>query len=229
MRMRHKPNLEKRMEKCSAFLEKTPELLKGKWKGGFERLFLEIGCGKGSFTAALAAADDDAMIVAVEKVPDAMVMAMEKADAAGLTNVKFIDTDAKLLKDIFGDGEVDRIYLNFSDPWPKSRDAKLRLTAPPFTRLYCDILPEGGEIRFKTDNRPLFDWSLESLEKEGWELRDITNDLKSEIMTDYEKRFVAEGVKINGVTAVKTGATKGTKDGVPERLRNASLSDARNC
>ena len=229
MRMRHKPNLERRLKNCADLKVEVPDNMKGSWRGSYTNLFLEIGCGKGSFTCDLAKKETSAMLVAIEKVPDAMVMAMEKAKEAGLENVRFIDTDAKLLKDIFADGEVDRIYLNFSDPWPKSRDAKFRLTAPAFLRLYADVLPLGGEIRFKTDNRPLFDWSLEQLEAEGWELKDVTDDLKSEIMTDYEKRFVAQGVKINGVTAIKKENTKSTKDGVPERLRNASLSDARGC
>ena len=217
------------MERCASLQEKECEKKKGRWKGEYDRLYLEIGCGKGSFTCTLAQKNPNAMIVAVEKVPDAMVMAMEKAMDAGIDNVRYIDTDANRLKEIFEDGEVNTIFLNFSDPWPKSRDAKFRLTAPAFTRLYCDILPVGGEIRFKTDNRPLFDWSVEQLKNEGWELKDLTNDLKSEIMTDYEAKFVEQGSKINGVTAVKCAATKGTKDGVPERLRNASLSDARMC
>ena len=128
-------------------------------------------------------------------------------------------------------GEAARIYINFCDPWPKSRDAKLRLTAPAFLRMYADALPLGGEIHFKTDNTPLFDWSVEQFTAEGWELSELTHDLHKDgavgVMTDYEAKFYAEGLKINRVVARKTAATLGTTAGVVPRLRNASLNDAR--
>lgn len=228
MRMRHKPNLEKRMTKCEQLLVADPTALMGKWTND-RPLYLEIGCGKGSFTVGLAKSEIASDIVAIEKVPDAMVMAMEKTLANELTNIRYISGDATNIKDIFEDGELSRIYINFCDPWPKSRDAKFRLTAPGFLRKYADVLKDSGEIRFKTDNKPLFDWSIEQLSKEGWKLVDVTNDLHSEIMTDYEAKFVAEGMKINGLTAIKTSNTKCTKDGEVERLRNAALSDARLC
>ena len=230
MRMRHKPNLEKRMANCAAVNIGSPEELKGNWLEefpGFKSLYLEIGCGKGSFTAGLAASETDALIVAIEKVPDAMVMAMEKIVNGALENVRFIDGDAARLSEIFAENEISRIYINFCDPWPKSRDAKLRLTAPGFLRSYASVLPLGGEIRFKTDNLPLFDWSVIQLREEGWELQDVTNDKHSDILTDYEAKFISQGMKINGLTAIKTDKTKTMAAGVPERLRNASLSDAR--
>lgn len=230
MRMRHKPNLEKRMKNCAEVNIISPEDYKGGWlkeHKGFSSLFLELGCGKGSFTAGLAEAEPESLIVAIEKVPDAMVMAMEKIVNGAIENVRFIDGDAARLSDIFAENEVNRIYINFCDPWPKSRDAKLRLTAPGFLRSYASVLPLGGEIRFKTDNLPLFEWSLIQLQEEGWELKDVTNDKHSHILTDYEAKFLAQGVKINGLTAVKTEKTKTMAAGVPERLRNASLSDAR--
>ncbi len=234
MRMRKKPNLLPRMERAAAVLVTEPERLRGQWRTafpGYEKLFLELGCGKGRFTAETAAASPETLLVAVEKVPDAMVVAMERAVANGLHNVRFIDRDVVLLPELFAPGEVDGIYLNFCDPWPKSRDAKHRLTAPGFLRLYADALPIGGTLRFKTDNLPLFEWSLAQLESEGWALSEVTNDLHADgicgIMTDYEAKFHAQGVKINRLAATRTAQTKTTADGTPERLRDAALSDAK--
>ena len=234
MRMRKKPNLLPRMERAAAVLVTEPERLRGQWRAafpGYEALFLELGCGKGRFTAETAAASPKTLLVAVEKVPDAMVVAMERAVASGLHNVRFIDRDVVLLPELFTPGEVDGIYLNFCDPWPKSRDAKHRLTAPGFLRLYADTLPVGGTLRFKTDNLPLFEWSLAQMESEGWALSEVTNDLHADgvcgIMTDYEAKFHAQGVKINRLAATRTAQTKTTADGTPERLRDAALSDAK--
>ncbi len=234
MRMRKKPNLLPRMEKAGSALIKEPETMPGKWKEsfpGYKELWLELGCGKGRFTADTAEANPEIFLVAVEKVPDAMVVGMERVVSRGIENVRFMDRDVVLLPEIFAMGEVDRVFVNFCDPWPKSRDAKHRLTAPGFQRLYADVLPIGGEIHFKTDNLPLFQWSLEQFALEGWDLKEVTNDLHENgicgIMTDYEAKFHAEGIKINRLVAVKTASTKTTADGEVERLRNASLSDAR--
>ena len=234
MRMRKKPNLLPRMERAAAVLVTEPETLRGQWRTanpGFAALHLELGCGKGRFTAETAAADPDTLLVALEKVPDAMVVAMERVVEKGLHNVKFIDRDAALLPELFAPGEVERIYLNFCDPWPKSRDAKHRLTAPGFLRLYADVLPLGGALCFKTDNLPLFQWSLEQFTAEGWALSEVTNDLHAGgvcgVMTDYEAKFHAQGVKINRLVATRTQETKTTAAGTPERLRNAALSDAK--
>lgn len=234
MRMRKKPNLVPRMERTASVLISDPEAYPGLWRErfpGYSALHLELGCGKGRFTADTAELNPDILLVAVEKVADAMVVGMERVTARGITNVRFIDRDVLLLPQIFAPGEVDQIYLNFCDPWPKNRDAKHRLTAPAFQRLYADVLPVGGELHFKTDNAPLFEWSLEQFSAEGWELRELTRDLHADgicgVMTDYEAKFHAEGVKINRVVAVKTAATKTTADGEVPRLRNAALSDAR--
>ena len=139
--------------------------------------------------------------------------------------------DALELGEVFENAEIERIFINFCDPWPKSRDAKHRLTAPGCLRSYADLLPTGGEIHFKTDNRPLFDWSVEQFNAEGWELREVKNDLHADgvagVMTDYEAKFHAQGVKINRLVAVKTEKTKTTASGQVPRLRDAALSDAR--
>ncbi len=234
MRMRKRPNLAPRMERCERVLINEPESLRGHWREsfvGYKTLWLEIGCGKGSFTAALAKENPDVLIVAVEKVPDAMIKGMELVCDSGIENVRFIEGDALTLRDIFAPCETERIYINFCDPWPKSRDAKHRLTAPAFLRSYADLLPLGGEIRFKTDNLPLFEWSLEVFRGEDWEIRSLTNDLHrdgiADIMTDYETKFHAMGMPINRLVAVKTENTKCGADGVPARLRDAALSDAK--
>ena len=234
MRMRKRHNLGPRMEKCAALLIDEPTGQKGQWRSRFpewEALYVELGCGKGRFTAGTAEAIPQALLVAMEKVPDAMIVAMERIQAAALSNVRFIDIDAVELPEIFAPGEIDRLYINFCDPRPKSRDAKQRLTAPGFLRLYADALAEGGQIHFKTDNTPLFDWSVEQFKAEGWALSELTHDLHEQgpvgVMTDYEAKFYAEGMKINRLVATKTAATLGTAAGPVPRLRGASLVDAR--
>lgn len=234
MRMRKKHNLDARITDCQELMEENPTDLVGRWREkypGFRELRLEVGCGKGTFTVETAKQNPEVLIVALEREQNAMVMAMEKAQNAGVKNVVFIDGDAAKLREMFAPEEVDLIYLNFSDPWPKSRDAKFRLTAPAFLRSYADVLPLNGEIHFKTDNLPLFNWSLEMMRQEKWELRELTNDLHAEgpngVMTDYEKRFYSQGVPINRVVAIRTADTKNTSEGVPPRIRNAALADAR--
>lgn len=235
MRMRKKPNLLPRMERAAAVRIAAPEALRGQWRAQFPdyaALHLELGCGKGRFTADAAAASPEVLLVAVEKVPDAMVVGMERVLERGLSNVRFLDRDVTLLPELFAPGEVDRIYLNFCDPWPKSRDAKHRLTAPGFLRLYADALAEGGQLWFKTDNLPLFQWSLEQFSAEGWDLSQVSNDLHANgvqgILTDYEAKFHAQGVKINRLVATRTAGTRTrSRDGAPARLYDAGLSDAR--
>ena len=211
MRMRKKPNLVPRMERAGAVLEGEPERCRGRWLEAFpdcREVHVELGCGKGRFTADFSAHNPSVLLLAVEKVPDAMVMAMERALGRGLDNVRFLHRDVTALPEFLAPGEARRLYINFCDPWPKSRCAKNRLTAPAFLRLYADALTQGGEIHFKTDNLPLFEGSVEQLAAEGWALREFTNDLHAGgitgIMTDYEAKFHASGVKINRLVAVKT-------------------------
>ena len=200
------------MEKCAAFLIKEPGELCGKWLErfpGHTQLHLELGCGKGRFTADTAEKMPGTLLLAVEKVADAMIIAMERVRNREIENVRFINGDAAGLLDMFAPSEVDRIYINFCDPWPKSRDAKFRLTSPGFLRLYADVLKSGGQIHFKTDNTPLFDWSTEQFRQEGWQLSELTHDLHKAgpvgVMTDYEAKFYAKGLKINRLVAEKTG------------------------
>ena len=204
MRMRKKPNLVPRMERCTRVLIKDPESHRGHWKELMpeaKAVHIELGCGKGRFTAETAAQMPDTLLIAVERVPDAMVIAMERVCAQELQNVFFIDGDAAKLPAYFAPGEVERIYINFCDPWPGSRHAKRRLTHPNFLNLYRQVLTEGGAIHFKTDNRDLFEWSLLQFPQASFSLEAVTRDLHANgicgVMTDYEEKFHNLGTPIN--------------------------------
>lgn len=204
MRMRKKPNLVPRMERCAWVLIKDPESHRGHWKELMpeaKAVHIELGCGKGRFTAETAAQMPDTLLIAVERVPDAMVIAMERVCAQELQNVFFIDGDAAKLPAYFAPGEVERIYINFCDPWPGSRHAKRRLTHPNFLNLYRQVLTEGGAIHFKTDNRDLFEWSLLQFPQASFSLEAVTRDLHANgicgVMTDYEEKFHNLGTPIN--------------------------------
>ena len=231
MRMRNKKNLIPRMEKCAAVQVFDPAALRGRWAEllpDCQEVRAEMGCGKGQFTAGVARQDPQALIVALEKVPNAMVTAMEKVCAEEIGNVRFIDTDVVNLPDIFAPGEVSVIYINFPDPWPRKKEAKHRLTAPSFLAMYWDILPVGGRIEYKTDQPWLFEWSLEQFQFMGYELREVTRDLHGNgvtgIMTNYEERFHSEGIPIHRCVAVKTEDRPATA--VPEKKRAATAEEA---
>ena len=164
---------------------------------------IEIGCGKGDFIVGTAAKEPDVNFLAVEKVSDVLVIAAEKVKNSGLSNVRVCCVDAKELEEIFPEGSIDRIYLNFSDPWPKARHEKRRLTYKTFLAIYKKILKKDGAIYFKTDNRGLFDFSLEEFKEFGIRMENLTFDLhnseymEGNVMTEYEKRFSSMGVPIN--------------------------------
>ena len=210
MRMRKKKNLIPRMERCGDRLIREPYSMPGKWRELMPQareLRLELGCGKGRFTAGTAAAEPDVLFIAVERVPDAMVMAMERCAAQGLTNVFFIDANADQLPLFFAPGEADRVYINFCDPWPSNRHAKRRLTHENFLVLYRGILKTGGKLCFKTDNRDLFEFSLFQFPKAGYALSEVTRDLHADgisgVMTDYEEKFHQLGTPINRCVGTK--------------------------
>lgn len=215
MRMRKKKNCDERMERCSGLWIKNPQEYKGKWHDEFQNknnIHLEIGCGKGDFVCGMAKLHPEINYIAIEKVKDVLVMAMEKACAAGLENVRFIDFDAEKIEEIFEFGEIRRIYLNFSDPWKKGKQAKRRLTHKNFLDRYKAVLPESDYICFKTDNRALFEFSLNSFAEENFKLENITFDLHSSgieenVMTEYERRFSEAGMPIYRLTAVNLGWT----------------------
>ncbi len=203
MRMRKLKNLAPRQERCAALWITEPEAYVGRWRTllpGAEALWLEIGCGKGKFTAETARAHPEALVLGMERVPEAHVMAMEKALAMGVTNARYLIEDADRLDHCFAPGELDRIFLNFSDPWPAVRHARRRLTHRDFLERYARALAPGGRIHLKTDNVGLFDFTLNELEMTGWQVFDVTRDLHRDgpvgILTGYEEKFVAQGVPI---------------------------------
>ncbi len=204
MRMRRMKNLEPRMEKCAALRIMEPAQMKGNWRSlmpGCEALWVEVGCGKGKFTAETAEANPNVLLIAVERCREAMVVAMEKAQAMELKNVFFIDMDVANIEDIFDREEMDRLFINFPDPWPRKKNAKRRLTHRGFLDKYCRTVKTGGEIHFKTDNAPLFQFSLEEFAACGLQVNNVTYDLHKDgivgIMTGYEEKFHAMGTPIN--------------------------------
>jgi len=215
MRMRKKPNLIPRLAACGELIVADPKDRRGRWRELMpqaEELRLELGCGKGRFTVGVAQAEPNVLFVAIERVPDAMVIAAERARELGLHNVFFLDADAADLEEYFAPGEVGRIYINFCDPWPGARYAKRRLTHPDFLLRDRKVLAPGGQIHFKTDNHDLFEWSLFQFPKAGFALSQVTRDLHAGgpvgVMTDYEEKFYQLGTPINRCV--------GTMEALPE-------------
>ena len=209
MRMRKKHNLGPRMEACHDIWIRTPEAYRGRWHELYpeaREIRLEVGCGKGKFTAETAAAEPDILLIAMEKVPEAMVMAMEKVHNMDLKNVFFIGDDVARVADLFAPGEIDLLYINFCDPWPHKKHAPRRLTHVDFLKLYRQILKPGSEIHFKTDNADLFEFSLEQFTLAGYQLKNVTRNLHANgpvgIMTGYEEKFYGLGTPINRCEAV---------------------------
>lgn len=204
MRMRKKKNRESRLAACSDWLMEDPQtndFIKN------EPIELEIGCGKGTFICQTALQNPNKQYFAVELSTDALINALEKAKEYNIPNLHFINVNAERLGDYFKKGDVSVIYLNFSDPWPKAKHAKRRLTYRSFLSLYQSILSENGKICLKTDNRALFDFSIEEFQSCGWRIEKITYDLHNSpyqlgnIMTEYEKNFSEKGFPIHRLEA----------------------------
>ena len=218
MRMRKKKHGAKRLAALSYLLPPTPSAPMTDPSTLFSRsapIYLEIGCGKGGFACGMAAKLQDANFIALEKFSDVMVCAVEKAEACKDTrpdNLRFFIADAATLPTLFAPATVDRIYLNFSDPWPKKGYAKRRLTHREFLKIYLSLLKDGGELYFKTDNVTLFDFTLEELDALGITCRYITRDFHNSpesagnVMTEYETRFSEQGVPINALAFTKCQA-----------------------
>lgn len=213
MRLRYKPWAQEYIKSNPTVALQNPEEHQGQWvKTVFKNnhpLNIEIGTGKGDFIVALAKKYPEQNFLAIERYPSVMVLALKKIVAENLPNLKIIAFDATMLLDIFAPREVNKIYLNFSDPWPKARHEKRRLTNKKFLELYQLILQTNGEIHFKTDNDQLFVYSLESFQTNHWEVIDYTTNLyhskylKNNIPTEYERRFVQLGKNINYLYARK--------------------------
>ncbi|MCM1288906.1 MAG: tRNA (guanosine(46)-N7)-methyltransferase TrmB [Clostridium sp.] len=183
---------------ANQFVIHNEEEAKGRWRelfGNTNPIHIEIGMGKGQFIMELAKLNPDINYIGIEKFSSVLIRAIEKQEEQKLPNLRFVRMDAENIEAVFDNAEVDYIYLNFSDPWPKDRHAKRRLTSVQFLNRYVNILSKNGGLTFKTDNRELFDFSLEQIKLSGWQLVNVTYDLhhselcEGNIMTEYEKRF----------------------------------------
>ncbi|MDQ0176884.1 tRNA (guanosine(46)-N7)-methyltransferase TrmB [Bacillus chungangensis] len=204
MRLRNKPGAKAKLQAFPQYVLQHPEQYKGKWHAVFEQqqpLHIEIGTGKGKFIIGMAEANPHINYIGIERQESVIVSALDRLVALELPNVKLLHIDGMDLKNYFKKDDVDRIYLNFSDPWPKKRHEKRRLTHHSFLSLYKDILIDKGCIHFKTDNQQLFEYSLMSFSAYGLLLTEISLDLhrssfEGNIMTEYEEKFSQKGHRI---------------------------------
>jgi len=206
VRMRKRKNLTARMERAADWLV-TGE----SWRspvpaerrlGAAARCLVELGCGMGRFACETAAADPGATVLGLERVPDAIVIGMERAMRENIQNVRFILGDAGNLGEIFAPGEINELYIHFCDPWPHWKQAPRRLVARNFLQIYRPLLAPGGTLTFKTDDAPLFAFAQRELAAEGWTVARRDPDSPPEAaMTEYEIKFRAKGVAIGALTA----------------------------
>lgn len=178
--------------------------------GNHNPIHIEIGMGKGKFISTLASKNPNINYVGIEKYSSVLLRAVEKQNELQLFNLRFIRMDAENICEVFGQYEVGKIYLNFSDPWPKDRHAKRRLTSKQYFDRYNKILKPDGKVEFKTDNAALFDFSIEEVKEAGWKLEAVTKDLHNDthliegnVMTEYEERFLLQGNPIYKLIAVR--------------------------
>ena len=216
MRLRNIPRARSTIEAHQDVI-KAAEDWKGRWQkvfGDDSPIHIEIGMGKGRFLLQMAAENPDINYIGIERYSSVLLRAIERYDTQefqDMTNVRFLCMDAHDLENIFAPGEVDRIYLNFSDPWPKARHAERRLTSIPFFRRYGNIICPGGRVEFKTDDQALFQFSVDQVEAApGWILEGYTCDLhhdeamnQGNVMTEYEEKFSGRGNPIYKLIAVK--------------------------
>lgn len=216
MRLRNIPGAQDAILE-SPYVVQEPQTKKGHWTEVFEKkqpLHIEVGMGKGRFLMDLARLHPEINYVGIEMYDSVLLRALQKREELEekgevYSNLFFMRVDARLLPEIFEKGEADKIYLNFSDPWPKSKHFKRRLTYKDFLDIYRDILTPDGDIHFKTDNAGLFSFSLCSFEENGFYLSEQCDDLhhsrfaEDNVMTEYEANFLAQGLPIHRVVASK--------------------------
>lgn len=211
MRLRNVPGARETIIE-NQFSIQEPEQKKGKWAeifGNDHPIHIEVGMGKGQFIIEMAKRNPEINYIGIEKYSSVLVRAVEKLEDFEQNNLRLIRMDAENIEEVFDKDEVDRIYLNFSDPWPKDRHAKRRLTSTRFLERYNNILTPEGRVMFKTDNKDLFDFSLEQVEEAGWILENHTYDLhhseynEENVMTEYEEKFSAKGNPICRLVAYR--------------------------
>ncbi len=204
MRLRNKPWAKDKIAQYPQYIVPNPEDYKGRWHEVFAKqqpLHIEVGTGKGQFITEMAKANPEINYIGIELFDSVIVAALDRLIEADLPNLKLLNVNANDLANYFSKNDVARVYLNFSDPWPKTRHEKRRLTYKSYLRLYEDIMVDGGEIHFKTDNQGLFEYSLMSFSAYGLLLKDISLDLhnsnfEGNIMTEYEQKFSEKGNRI---------------------------------
>ncbi|WP_163653410.1 tRNA (guanosine(46)-N7)-methyltransferase TrmB [Listeria sp. PSOL-1] len=204
MRVKHKPWAKDKLLAHPEICVQNPTELKGNWHtvfGNHHPIHIEIGSGKGQFISGMAKQNERINYIGIEVVESVLVLALDKALAADVKNLRLLAVDGGNLTDYFSPDEIERIYLNFSDPWPKKRHTKRRLTNPRFLTIYQHLLPQSGEIHFKTDNRGLFEYTLQAFSEYGLLLQYVSLDLhqsqfEDNIMTEYEEKFSKQGYPI---------------------------------
>lgn len=204
MRLRHKPWAKDKLQEYSNYVIQDPGGFRGNWGEAFEKsqpLHIEIGTGKGQFITGMAKANPDINYIGIELQESVIVSALDRLIDADLPNCKLMNVNGAELAKYFESGDVSRVYLNFSDPWPKTRHEKRRLTFKSFLEVYEAILVKNGEIHFKTDNQGLFEYSLVSFSHYGMLLKYVSLDLhnsdyEGNIMTEYEEKFSSRGSRI---------------------------------
>lgn len=209
MRMRNRPGAKELLEEHPELVVNTPERWSGRWSerfGNDHPIHIEIGSGKGQFVVGMAKANPNINYIGIDMQLSVLSIALEKALVEKLPNLQLLHVDGKALTEYFAENEIDQIYLNFSDPWPKTRHEKRRLTFKTFLETDEKILKPNGEIHFKTDNRGLFEYSLSSFSKYGMILERVwldlhASDYEGNVMTEYEQKFSAKGQPIYRVEA----------------------------
>lgn len=204
MRLRNKPWAREKLDAHPQYVVPNPEQEKGQWNKVFNNdqpIHIEVGTGKGQFVTGMARQNPHINYIGIELYESVIVTALDRLIEADLPNLKLLNVDGAELMNYFEKGEVDRVYLNFSDPWPKTRHAKRRLTYQSFLSLYESLMPDGGEVHFKTDNQGLFEYSLKSFSEYGMLLTFVSLDLhnsgfEGNVMTEYEEKFSAKGQRI---------------------------------
>ncbi|MBE6124659.1 MAG: tRNA (guanosine(46)-N7)-methyltransferase TrmB [Erysipelotrichaceae bacterium] len=213
MRLRNKKWARPLLESLDELSIKDGTVYKGKWNelfGNNNPIYLEIGMGKGDFICGLASKNPNINFIGIERAETVAAIALKKINSLELTNVKIMNVDAINLENIFEAEEINQIYLNFSDPWPKKRTTKKRLTYVTYLDMYKNILVKDGKVVFKTDNRGLFDYSVESFQENGWNLENVSynyplTDSNIDVPTEYEKRFREMGNPIHRLEATYEG------------------------
>ena len=209
MRVRNRKGATELLEAHPQYVILNPADAKGRWReifGNDHPIHVEVGSGKGAFVSGMAKANPEINYIGIDIQKSVLSYALDKVLATDVPNIKLLWVDGSDLTDYFEDGEIDRLYLNFSDPWPKKRHEKRRLTYQSFLATYQQILPENGEIHFKTDNRGLFEYSLVSFSQYGIKLKGVwldlhASDFEDNVLTEYEQKFANKGQVIYRVEA----------------------------